>query len=151
MKDVGSSSEAFDSIVQLNSTSAKFLRALLALVGCGLLVAAAAVFLPVETMAQMHRWLGLGEFPDAPITRYLARSTSLLYAVHGALMLFVSFDLKRYWPLVAVFGWLHVVIGLTVLGIDLSSPMPLYWTAGEGLPIAAVGALIVYLWRKSTI
>ena len=149
MKKVGSDSETFDIELQLNSAYAKFLRAILAIVGCGLLVAAVAVFLPVETMAQWHRWLGLGEFPDAPITRYLARSTSLLYAVHGALMLYVSFDLKRYWPLVVVFGWLHVVIGLTMLGIDLSSPMPLYWTAGEGLPIAAVGMLIVYLWRKS--
>ncbi len=150
-EDVGSHSEISDSNPPLDSTYAKFLRAILAFVGCGLLVAAGAVFLPVETMAQMHLWLGLGEFPDAPITRYLARSTSLLYAVHGALMLYVSFDLKRYWPLVAVFGWLHVVIGLTMLGIDLTSPMPLYWTAGEGLPIAAVGALIVYLWRKSTL
>ena len=64
-------------------------------------------------------------------------------------MLYVSFDLKRYWPLVALFGWLHVAIGLTMLGIDLTSPMPLYWILGEGLPIAAVGALIVYLWRKA--
>ena len=151
MKKVGSDSETFGSVAQLDSASAKFLRAILAIVGCGLLVAAAAVFLPVETMAQWHRWLGLGEFPDAPITRYLARSTSLLYAVHGALMLYVSFDLKRYWPLVAVFGWLHVVIGLTMLGIDLTSSMPLYWIAGEGLPIAAVGALMVFLWRKSTV
>jgi len=44
-----------------------------------------------------------------------------------------------------------VVLGLTMLGIDLSSPMPLYWTLGEGLPIAAVGGLIVYLWRKNSI
>ena len=151
MNSVGSNSGSFDSHVQLDSVHAKFLRALLAIIGCGLLVAAGAVFLPVETMAKMHQWLGLGEFPDAPITRYLARSTSLLYAVHGALILFVSLDLKRYWPLAALLGWLHVVIGLTMLGIDLSSPMPLYWTAGEGLPIAAVGALIVYLWRKSNL
>ena len=151
MKKVGSDSETFNSELQSNSKSAKLLQAILAIVGCGLLVAAVAVFLPVETMAQMHRWLGLGEFPDAPITRYLARSTSMLYAVHGALMLYVSFDVKRYWPLVAVFGWLHVVIGLAMLGIDMTSPMPLYWIAGEGVPIAAVGALIVYLWRKSTV
>ena len=149
MNDLNANSKTFDPQVQLNSATAKLLRAILAVVGCGLLVAAAAVFLPVETMAQWHRWLGLGEFPDAPITRYLARSTSLLYAVHGALMLYVSFDLKRYWPLVALFGWLHVAIGLTMLGIDLTSPMPLYWILGEGLPIAAVGALIVYLWRKA--
>ena len=113
------------------------------------MVAAAAVLLPVQTMAQMHSWLGLGEFPDAPITRYLARSTSLLYAVHGVLMLYASFDIKRYWPMIVVFGWLHVVIGLTMFGIDLTSAMPLYWIAGEGIPIALVGGLIIYLWKKA--
>ena len=113
------------------------------------MVAAAAVLLPVQTMAQMHSWLGLGEFPDAPITRYLARSTSLLYAVHGVLMLYASFDIKRYWPMIVVFGWLHVVIGLTMFGIDLTSAMPLYWIVGEGIPIALVGGLIIYLWKKA--
>jgi len=149
MNEVGSETVKSQPSVRLDSGSAKFLRALLAMIGCGLMVAAAAVFLPVQTMAQMHSWLGLGEFPDAPITRYLARSTSLLYAVHGVLMLYASFDIKRYWPMIVVFGWLHVVIGLTMLGIDLSSSMPLYWTAGEGIPIALAGALIIYLWKKA--
>lgn len=133
----------------MDSTTAKILRAMLAVIGVGLLLATLAVFLPVEWMAQTHRFLGLGEFPDAPITRYLARSTSLLYAVHGALMLYVSFDIKRYWPLIAVFGWLHVVIGITMLGIDLTSSMPFYWTAVEGLPIALAGGAILYLWKKA--
>lgn len=149
MNEVGSNPNKPEPEIRFDSGSTKFLRGLLALIGSGLLVAAFAVFLPVDTMTKIHQWLGLGEFPDAPITRYLARSTSLLYAVHGALMLYVSFDIKRYWPLVAVFGWLHVVIGLAMLGIDLTSSMPLYWTVGEGLPIAFVGGLIVYLWNKA--
>lgn len=148
MDEAGSPTTA-QSTVRLDSSSAKCLRALLAMIGCGLMVAAAAVFLPVKTMAQMHSWLGLGEFPDAPITRYLARSTSLLYAVHGVLMVYASFDIKRYWPMIAVFGWVHVVIGLTMLGIDLTSAMPLYWVAGEGIPIALAGGLIIYLWKKA--
>ncbi len=150
MNEAGSGPNRCDPEIRFDSSSAKILRALMAVIGCGLMAAAFAVFLPVETIAQWHAWLGLGEFPDAPITRYLARSTSLLYAVHGALMLYVSCDMKRYWPLVGVFGWLHVIIGLTMLGIDLTSDMPLYWTAGEGVPIALVGGLIIYLWRKSS-
>ncbi len=130
---------------------AKWLRLLLAIIGCGLLVATFAVFLPVKLMATTHQWLGLGEFPDSPITIYLARSTSLLYAVHGLLMLIVSFDMKRYWPLVPVFCWLHVAIGLTMFGIDFSTPMPIYWIAGEGLPIAATGLFMVWLWRKANL
>lgn len=125
------------------------LRWLLAITGVGLMFAALAVVMPRQWMAVGHAWLGLGEFPDRPITVYLARSTSLLYAVHGSLMLFVSFDLKRYWPMVRLFGWLHIVIGLTMLGIDLTSPMPWYWTAFEGVPVALAGVLILWLWSKS--
>ena len=43
-----------------------------------------AIFLPVEWMASTHRWLGLGEFPRAPVVDYLARSIAALYGFHGA-------------------------------------------------------------------
>jgi hypothetical protein len=125
----------------------KWLRILLVLIGCGLLVATIPIFFPVSLITTIHGWLGLGAFPDEPITIYLARSTSLLYAVHGCLILLVSFDLERYWPLVPVIGWLHVAIGLMMLGIDLTTPMPWYWTAVEGIPVALAGLVIVWLYR----
>jgi hypothetical protein len=131
--------------------SKKWLRILLAIIGCGLMVATVPVFFPVSLMAMIHGWLGLGQFPDAPITIYLARSTSLMYAIHGSLMLIVSFDLDRYWPLVPTFGWLHVVIGLTMFGIDLTTPMPWYWTAGEGIPVAIAGLVVVGLYRTANL
>ena len=127
----------------------KWLRVLLALLGCGLLLATVPIFFPVSLMATIHGWLALGEFPDRPITIYLARSTSLLYAIHGLLILIVSFNLERYWPLVPVFGWLHVVIGLLMLGIDLTAPMPWYWTAAEGIPISIAGLVIIWLYRQA--
>ena len=130
---------------------ATWLRWLLAIIGCGLLVATVPIFFPVRLMATIHEWLGLGELPNSAITIYLARSTSLLYAVHGSLMLIVSFDLKRYWPLVPVFGWLHVVIGLTMFGIDLTTPMPVYWIVGEGIPVAIAGLVILWLWRTANL
>lgn len=133
----------------LNQKNVGWLRLLLAIIGIGLMLATVPIFFPASLMASIHGWLGLGEFPESPITMYLARSTSLLYAIHGSLMLFVSFDIKRYWPMVHLFGWLHVVIGLFMLGIDLVSPMPWYWTASEGVPIALAGLLIVWLWRSA--
>ena len=133
----------------MKSNSFNILRILLGVIGAGLLVATVAVFLPVEWMSIAHQWLGLGEFPDAPITVYLARSTSLLYAVHGFLMLHVAIHLRQYLPLAKVFGWLHVVIGLAMLGIDLTAPMPLYWTAVEGIPIAIAGAVLVCLAARA--
>jgi hypothetical protein len=100
-------------------------------------------------MAICHRWLGLGEFPDAQITIYLARSTSLLYAMHGAVMFYVAWNYDRCQPLVPLLGLLHVVLGATMIGVDLNAGMPLYWTAGEGLPIALTGGAILLLHRRA--
>ena len=130
-------------------TAFKTLRVLLAAIGTGLLLAAFAVLLPVHWMAIAHQWLGLGEFPAEPITIYLARSTSLLYAVHGFLMLYVAIHLDQHFALAKVFGYLHVVIGFTMLAIDLTAPMPWYWTAIEGPPVAFTGAVIAWLATAS--
>ena len=43
------------------------------------------IVMPTRWMAAVHEWLGLGEFPDAPITQHLTRSISALYAVFGGL------------------------------------------------------------------
>ena len=126
-----------------------FLKWLLRIVGAGLCVAFACVLLPESTMAWTHQWLGLGEFPAEAITIYLARSTSLLYGVHGVVMLYASATLDRNLSLACLLGWLHVVIGLAMLGIDLTTGMPWYWTAFEGVPIALTGAAIVWLARRA--
>jgi len=107
------------------------------------------VLLPKQQMADCHRWLGLGELPDAPLTFYLARSTSLLYGIHGVLMFVCGRNVSKYRDLVPIFGWLHVVLGTVMLGVDLSSGMPWWWTAFEGLPIALTGLAIVWLGRTA--
>lgn len=119
------------------------------IIGCGLMVAYLFVLLPGSQMSAIHRWLGLGEFPDTPISFYLARSTSMLYGIHGTLMFLAGLRMARHHDLVPVFGWLHVAIGLAMLGVDLTAGMPWWWTAFEGVPIAMAGLLIVWLYRKS--
>ena len=118
-------------------------------VGCGLMAAFLFVLLPGSQMDAIHQWLGLGKLPDAPITFYLARSTSLLYGVHGALMFICGRNLQKYSDLIPVFGWLHVVIGVSMIGIDWTSSMPWWWTAFEGAPIAATGLVMVWLSKKA--
>ena len=128
-----------------------WLQRLLVILGAGLMVATIPVFFPVELMATIHGWLGLGEFPADPITIYLARSTSLLYAVHGAILLTTGWRMDDLKPLVPILGWIHIVIGLAMLGIDLTTPMPWYWTAFEGIPIGLAGMLILGLWSRTRI
>jgi hypothetical protein len=44
---------------------------------------------------------------------------------------------------------MNVVFGLVVLAIDVHAGMPLWWTLGEGPPIALFGAVIGVLARGS--
>jgi len=128
----------------------KILSWLMMIVGCGLMIAFFFMLLPGSQMKTIHGWLGLGELPEAPITFYLARSTSLLYGVHGVLMFVCGRNIRKYADLVPVFGWLHAVIGIAMIGIDLSSGMPWWWTAFEGAPIALTGLAMVWLSKKAT-
>jgi hypothetical protein len=108
-----------------------------------------AVFLPQTWMSAAHAFLGLGTLPDAPIVGYLTRSTSALYALHGAMILFVSFDVQRYWRLITFLAVAALVHGAVMLGIDLAVGMPWYWTLFEGPAFAATGAIVLVLQRQA--
>ena len=107
-----------------------------------------AVFLPVDWMASMHRWLGLGEFPRTPLVDYLARSVAAFYGFHGVLLFVISTDVVRYRSLVWYVAVMNVVFGLMLLAIDIHAGLPAYWTAFEGPPVAIIGILVGYFnWR----
>src|SRR5579883_1063343 len=119
---------------------------LLRAVGGLLLCALPAVPLPDAWMAAVHRdVLGLGELPRAPIVGYLARTASVLYALHGAIMLFVSFDIPRYRPLIVMIGVLNGSFGAACVVIDAAAGMPVWWTVAEGPVILVVAVAIVAL------
>jgi hypothetical protein len=100
------------------------------------------MLMPVEWMASTHRWLGLGEFPRAPVVQYLARSISALYGFHGVLLLIVSTDTRKYRTLVWYAAAMNMIFGAMIVAIDLHAGMPLFWTLGEGPPIIAFGLVI---------
>lgn len=104
-----------------------------------------AAFLPTEWMAASHRWLGMGEFPAAPLTDYLTRSVSLLYAVHGCVLLMISTDVRRYAPLIILIGGVDVLVGIGLTVIDVRAGMPSWWTLAEGPWVALTGALLAWL------
>ena len=57
----------------------------------------------------------LGPFPTAPIVEYLARSLSAFYALHGVITLVISTDVPRYRPLIGVWAWSFVALGLITM------------------------------------
>ena len=96
-------------------------------------------------MAVVHNWLGMGEFPAAPLTDYLARSVSALYGFHGVLLFIVSSDPVRYERIVLYLGVMNVVFGLMLLAIDVRAGLPVAWTVFEGPPLMGIGVLVLYL------
>ena len=129
------------------STEERLLVLVLRFAGAALLLAYAAVFLPVAWMAAAHRWLGLGEFPTYPLVDYLTRSISILYGIKGGLYLLLSADVRRFRPVIVYSGWAAIGFGLAMTVIDLRAGMPWTWTLGEGPCIILAGAAFMVLVR----
>jgi hypothetical protein len=120
---------------------------LLRLMGGIVVLAFVPIFFPRGLMAEINQTLGLGPAPEQPIFWFLARSLSLLYFTHGAIVLALSTDVRRFWPLIKLVGWLNLLMGLTLLGIDWCESMPWWWTLGEGPGIMFGAILLLVLIR----
>ena len=121
-----------------------FLRFVLRCMGSVSLLALVAVIMPYSWMDATHQWLGLGRLPDQPIVGYLARSVSALYALVGALLWSLSFDLQRHRSTLCFLGVAIIVFGALLLGIDWAEGLPLYWRMGEGPWVMTMGAAIAW-------
>jgi hypothetical protein len=130
--------------------SVRPLRVALRVLGVTDSLAFIAVVMPATWIEWGHQWSGLGEFPDAPIAEYLARSASALYALHGLMILYISCDVRRYWPLIRFMASIAVVHGAIMFGIDVAAGMPGWWTSFEGPAFTATGlmVLVAQYWSK---
>lgn len=117
----------------------------IALMGLGLLdgLAFLAVVAPTSVLDQIHRLCGLGEMPSETIVGYLARSGSLLYALHGTMILFMATNPRRYLPLIRFMACAAILHGATMLVIDCAVGMPLWWRCAEGPGFAATGVVVL--------
>jgi hypothetical protein len=127
--------------------SEKALVWLLRISGVVLLTALVPVVMPFGWMQMIHREIGMGELPTGPIVGYLTRSLSLMYAVHGAYLIFVSLDIRRYLPFVRFLATVSIVFGVSMMVLDYAVKMPLYWTLSEGPMVVVLS--IVMLWLVS--
>lgn len=122
----------------------KALVLLLRLDGMVMLAALFPSIMPLTWMKEIHRCLGMGELPDGPIISYLTRSLSIMYAMHGALLFFVSWHVRRYLPVVKFVAVLTILFGLWLTALDALVGMPMFWTVSEG-PILFILYCVV-LW-----
>jgi len=110
-----------------------------------LLTALVPSVMPSAWMQDIHRQLGMGELPEGPIVGYLTRSLSAMYAMHGALVFFVSLDLRRYLPVVKWLAILGIMFGMGMLVLDVLVGMPLPWTLCEGPFVIFLGGVLLWL------
>ncbi len=123
----------------------KALVVLMRAVGVMLLIAVIPAVMPFAWMKDIHRLLGMGELPEGPIMGYLTRSLSAMYAMHGALVFFISLDVRRYLPVVKCLAVLGIIFGLGMLILDFMIGMPFQWTVQEGPFIAIMGCVMLWL------
>lgn len=129
--------------------SAKILAFVLRGSGLLMLTALIAMGMPFAWMQEIHKvFLGLGDMPGEPIVEYLARSLSLLYALHGALLFFLARDIGRFLPVIKCFSVLGVVFGLIIIFLDIAVGLPAYWVLGEGPLIIPLSIGIFWLTRR---
>ena len=114
-----------------------------------MLTALGAVVMPYSWMNAIHQHTGLGELPHVPIVGYLTRSVSAFYALHGALLVFVAGDVRRYLPVVSFLAVAGAVFGAVMLGIDCAVGIPLRWTIAEGPFVVALSAVILWLTART--
>lgn len=112
-----------------------------------------ALVMPRAWMDAGHQWAGLGELPEAPVVGYLARSASALYALHGAMIVYLSFDVLRYWPLITFLALAAVVHGGVMFAIDVAVGIPSWWTNLEGPGFAFTGIIVLALqwWARQEV
>lgn len=126
----------------------KSLVILLRLSAIVLLIAVIPAVMPFAWMDAIHRQLGMGELPQGPIVGYLTRSLSAMYALHGALLLFLSLNVRRYLPVVKFLVALSIVLGAGLLVLDVVVGMPLGWTICEGPFIILFYSFLFWLATK---
>jgi hypothetical protein len=133
---------------QSTNLAERVLVILLRLSGIGLLTALFPAVMPFAWMDVIHNRLGLGELPNMPIMGYLTRSLSVLYALHGALVFFVSLDVRRYLPVIKCLFVLAILIGAGMLILDLVVGMPRPWAYCEGPSIIILTCIALWLTSK---
>jgi len=118
---------------------------LLQLDGIIMLAALLPSMMPLAWMQTTHRYLGMGELPDRPIIGYLTRSLSLMYAMHGAVLLFLSWDVRRFLPVVKLVAVLTILFGLCLTALDVVVGMPSFWAVSEGPSLFILYCVVFWL------
>jgi hypothetical protein len=126
-------------------TPDKVLMWVLRILAVILMTAIVPAVMPTAWMEEIPIRLGMGELPRGPMIGYLTHSLSGMYAMHGAIVFFVSLDVRRYLPVVKCLGVLAAMFGIGMIVLDVVVGMPVFWILCEGPFIIVVGGVMLWL------
>jgi hypothetical protein len=126
----------------------RLLAALLRLEGAIEMLAFVAVVMPRGWMAATHRWLGMGELSAFPLLDYMIRSVSLLYGLHGVLLLLLATDVTRFRLLIIYTAASYLLAAVAFIAIDVGNSMPWWWSVSEVGSVFWLGLVLLWLLRK---
>jgi hypothetical protein len=129
-------------------TAEGWLALLLRLIGSVCLLALIPLWMPRSWIELCHSWLGWGEFPVAPIAEYLARSVCALTSFYGGLLVSLSFEVRRYIPLIRYQA--AAIMLLSASGVVLGSwaGLPLWFVGGDAVSCWGYGVPMLVLARR---
>lgn len=130
-------------------TAEKALKWLLVVLGGMAATAVVPMAMPFAWMQRVNDALGLAPLVDTPLTRYLTRSLSAIYALLGVMTIYIGLDVRRYRRLIVLIGYLTALLGLALTVIDLSAGLPASWVWGEGPPTVLCAAAMIWLARRA--
>lgn len=133
--------------IMSSRTARKIIVFLLRFLGINALLAFVFILMPFSWFQGIHEWMGLGNMPSSPIVGYLTRSLCMFYALFGSILIMLSLDIDLYHRLLRFFGILFLLIGITILGIDLHEKLPMSWVISEGPFTIVFGAFFLWLLR----
>jgi hypothetical protein len=110
-----------------------------------LMTAVVPAVMPSAWMEEIPIRLGMGELPRGPMIGYLTHSLSAMYVMHGAVVFFVSLDVRRYLPVVKCLAVLAVVFGIEMIVLGVVVGMPMFWILCEGPLIIVLNGVLLWL------
>jgi hypothetical protein len=121
---------------------------LLRLVGGVCLLALVSLWMPRSWIDAGHRWLGWGAFPASPIAEYLARSVSSLCAFYGGLLIALSFEVRRYSPLIRYQAAAIMLLSACGVVVGRWAGVPWWFVGGDAVACWAYGVpMLVLAWQ----
>lgn len=117
--------------------------------GVLLLLAFVGAALPESWMKAVYESGELGPWPGGALLVYLARAVSLLYGFFGLLALYLSFDVRRYLPLIRFMALVSFPFAPVMFLVIWMAGLPTFWAVCEPMSILVISALWWYLASRS--